>query len=39
MKNHRIKGSNKDLIKTFKINPDTFTQVCMQLAYYQIHNK
>lgn len=36
---HKIKNSSKDVIKTFNINPDTFTQVCMQLAYYKAHNK
>mgnify|MGYP000309551112 CR=1 FL=1 len=25
--------------KTFKVNPDTFSQMIMQLAYYQLHKK
>jgi hypothetical protein len=39
MKEFLIKRCNKEIIKSFKINPDTFTQVCMQLAYFQLHNK
>ncbi len=30
-------GYNK--IKEYKVNPDTFSQMCMQLAYYQLHLK
>lgn len=26
-------------IKEYNVNPDTFSQMCMQLAYYQLHNK
>lgn len=34
-----VKDCNKEMIKSFRINPETFTQMCMQLAYYQMHNK
>lgn len=29
-------GYGKDLIKTFKISPDSYTQLCMALAYYKM---
>jgi len=35
----KLTSSNKEMIKSFKINPDTFVQMCMQLAYYQLHKK
>lgn len=35
----KIVNCNKEMIKTFRINPDTFAQMCMQLAYYQLHRK
>lgn len=35
----KLVNCNKEMIKTFKTNPDTFVQMCMQLAYYQVHKK
>ncbi len=35
----KLKNCNKEMIKSFKTNPDTFVQMCMQLAYYQLHKK
>lgn len=38
-KNLILSSCTKDQLKSYRINPDTFTQMCMQLAYYQLHNK
>lgn len=38
-KDVKIPDCNKDLVKSFKVNPDTFAQMCIQLAYYQLHKK
>lgn len=34
-----VPNTDKNTLKLYKINPDTFTQMCMQLAYYQVHSK
>jgi carnitine O-acetyltransferase len=32
-------GYGKDLIKTFKVSPDAYAQMAMQLAYYKMYRK
>ena len=34
-----LNNCDKNTLKSYKINPDTFSQMCMQLAYYQLHDK
>jgi hypothetical protein len=34
-----LKNCDKETLKSYKYNPDTFSQMCMQLAYYQLHKK
>jgi carnitine O-octanoyltransferase len=35
----KIDFCSKEKIKSYKTNPDTFAQMCMQLAYFKLHNK
>ena len=35
----KIADCDKNVIKKLRTNPDTFAQMCMQLAYYQLHKK
>ena len=33
------KGYGKKLIRRFKLHPDTYVQLALQLAYYRMHRK
>lgn len=34
-----VPGFDKEKLKSYGVNPDTTIQMCLQLAYYQLHNK
>ena len=36
---YRSEVYGKGFIKPFKIHPDTFVQMAIQLAYYKLHGK
>ncbi|CAF0706682.1 unnamed protein product [Brachionus calyciflorus] len=38
-KNLILANCSREKLKSYRVNPDTFTQMCMQLAYYQLHKK